>query len=92
MAKKIVLAVYDSKIGEFNSPFFMRTRGEALRGWESVCNDASTDFNKYPEDYSLMEIAEYDDLSGKFSNLTAPLNLGLAGQFKKNYEPKEISN
>lgn len=83
MAKKLVLSVFDSKIGEFNSPFFMRTRGEALRGWTDVCNDPSTDFHKFSEDYALMEIAEYDEETGKFMNLDAPLNLGLAAQYKK---------
>ena len=83
MAKLKVYAVLDSKVGAFAQPFFMRTRGEALRGWEEVANDVQTQIGKYPSDFALMELAEYDEASGVFDNLVAPLNLGLASQFKR---------
>lgn len=92
MGKLIVLSVYDSKVQAFAQPFFMRTRGEALRGWIDVCNDVSTQFYKYPEDFSLMELAEYDESTGRFDNLPAPSNLGLASTFKKPVGPVGVPN
>lgn len=83
MAKLIVCAAYDSKIQNYAQPFFMRTKGEAIRAWTEVSNDTSTNIGKYPEDFSLMELGEYDEASGSFSNHQAPINLGLASQYKK---------
>lgn len=83
MAKLSVYAVYDSKVQTFASPFQMRTRGEALRGWEEVANDPNTTVCKHPEDFALMELGEYDESTGQFTNHTVPLNLGLASQFKR---------
>lgn len=83
MPKVLVYAVYDSKVQTYAQPFQMRTRGEAIRGWEEVVNDSSTQISKWPEDYSLMELGEFDDSNGRYENLAAPLNLGLASQFKR---------
>ncbi|WNK12594.1 MAG: nonstructural protein [Microvirus sp.] len=75
--------MYDSKVQTFAQPFQMRTKGEALRGWQDVCNDPSTQISKYPEDYSLHELGEYDEETGSFINLPVPLNLGLAASYKR---------
>lgn len=83
MAKLSVFAVYDSKVQAFASPFFMRAKGEAVRAFQEAVNDPSTSLCKYPEDFSLMELGEYDESTGQFSNCTAPINLGLAAQFKR---------
>lgn len=83
MAKFYVYAVFDSKVKTFAQPFLMRTRGEALRGWSEVANDKNTSISKHAEDYSLMELGEYDDQTGTYENKQAPENLGLASQFKK---------
>jgi len=83
MSKLLVYAVYDSKVQRYAQPFQMRTKGEALRGWQEVANDPSTSISKHPEDFSLMELGEYDESVGQFINHPAPINLGLASQYKK---------
>lgn len=83
MAKLKVYAVHDTQIGAYARPFFMRTRGEALRSWQDACNDSTMDMCKYPHDYALFELAEFDEETGTFNNLMTPMNLGLANQFKK---------
>jgi len=83
MAKLLVFSLYDSKVQAFCQPFQMRTKGEALRSFEEVANDAATSVAKYPEDYTLMELGEYDESTGQFSNHIAPINLGLASTVKR---------
>jgi len=83
-----LFTVYDSKIGAFAQPFFMQSKGQALRSWMDVVNDKSTQFCKHPEDFTLFEIAEYDDSNGKFENLPAPISLGTALEVHKGY-PQE---
>lgn len=87
MAKTFVFAVYDSKVGLFASPFHMRSRGEALRGFQTVANDPSTDICKFADDFSLFELASYDDDTGVFTNNPAPVSLGLALQYKNSTPP-----
>lgn len=84
MARLKVLSVYDSKVNTFEKPFFMRNRAEGIRSWMTAVNDDKTQFYAHPSDYSLMEIGEYDEETGTFSNAEpAPVNLGLATQFKR---------
>lgn len=78
-----IYSVYDAKVDAFAQPFFMRTRGEAIRGWESVCNDSSTQMFQYPQDFALFELGEFDLTTGRFENSQVPLSLGLAVQYKK---------
>lgn len=88
MAKLIVYAVFDSKISTYAQPFFMRTKGEALRGWQEVANDPKTQISKYPGDFALMELGTYDESTGQFENHRAPVNCGLAIEYKS----QEASN
>ncbi|WNK13759.1 MAG: nonstructural protein [Microvirus sp.] len=85
MAKTKVFTVYDSKIGLYNTPFHLLSTGEALRGWAEIVNDPESKICKYPEDFTLFELGEYDQETGRFHNLNTPLSLGLAVQAK--YKP-----
>jgi len=75
--------VYDSKAEAFLVPFFMRTKGEALRAWQQAVNDEQTQFSKYPSDFTLFEIGEYDDSTGTVVMHEAKISLGSALEFKK---------
>lgn len=81
--KTKVFAVYDSKVGEYMTPFHLRTAGEALRAWHDTVNDSKTQFNKHPEDFVLFELAEFDQEKGIFLNHTAPIALSQAISEKK---------
>lgn len=71
-----VFSIYDSKIHAYAHPFQMRTTGEAVRAFIDMALDSKTTIAKHPEDYTLFELATYDDNSGKFENLHVPISLG----------------
>lgn len=73
-----IFAVYDSKVAAYMQPFFMRTTGEALRAWGTTAADTSTQFNKYPGDFSLFEIGSFNEETGEVKALPARINLGTA--------------
>lgn len=83
MAKKMLYSVYDTKVQYFRDPMFMRNRGEALRTWTEVANAEKHEISSHPSDFSLMELGEFDDQTGKIEMLPVPHSLGLAVQFKK---------
>lgn len=78
-----VFTVYDSKVGAYMQPFFMRSKGEALRAFESAVNDPQTMFCKHPQDYVLFEIGEYDELHGLLIPHSAPQSVVVAIELKK---------
>lgn len=78
-----IFCVYDSKVECYMQPFFMQTKGAALRAWESTVNDPSTQFNKHPADFTLFEIGEYDENTGRILSYDSPLSLGVAIELKR---------
>lgn len=56
--------VFDVKVGAYLSPFFMRSKPEAIRAFSDLVNDPKTQFSQHPEDYVLYCIAEFDDATG----------------------------
>jgi len=74
--KTKVFAVYDSAVGAYMKPVHFNTRGEALRTWLDLSQDDTCQFKKHPADFTLFEIAEYNEETGRFENLHTPLSLG----------------
>lgn len=70
---KKVFSIRDHKALIYNNPFFKTTHGEAERDFRTAINDPQAgNLNKYPEDYALYYLGDYDDVSGTFSSLEAP--------------------
>lgn len=70
-----IFTVYDSKVESYLQPFFMRSVGEAIRGFEDVCNTPDHMFNKHAGDYSLVHIGEYDEKTAEITSLAHPTTL-----------------
>lgn len=62
-----VFSVLDKAVGNFNSPMFLRSKGEALRSFHDACQDEKSSLFQHPEDYFLMFLGEYDDGTGTFA-------------------------
>lgn len=84
--KTKVCVIYDSKIGYYESPMFFRTRADAIRAFSDVANDTGTKFFKHGGDFTMFEVAEYDDETGSFINHEAKISYGLALDFIKPVE------
>lgn len=78
-----VFCVRDQKTEAYMQPFFMKTKGEAIRAWSDTVSDKQTQFNKHPEDFTLFEIGEYNDDNGILIPHQALVSLGNALEFKK---------
>jgi len=76
-------AVYDSKAEVHSAPFVVRTKGEAIRSFQEAANNKESHIGKYPEDYALFEIAEWNDENGVVTPHKAPIHIGGAREFLK---------
>ena len=82
-----IFSVYDSKAEVFGKPFFSGTKGLALRSFTEISNDSASEIGKYPADFTLFELGEYDDSNGSFGNIR---NVSLKDIMKKLNEQRII--
>jgi hypothetical protein len=82
-----VFSVFDSKVGAYMNPIFLRSKGEAIRVFEATVNTVDHDFYKWSADYTLFELGEFDNLKGTFKLHTAPISIGCALEFFKPRDP-----
>lgn len=78
-----IYCVYDCKVEAFGTPFFFKTKGDALRGFSEVSNDIKTQIGKYPADFTLFEMGDYDESKGKFVIYSTPTSIACAIEFVK---------
>lgn len=68
-----VFGIYDAKCEAYLPPFFMKSKGEALRALSSHVGDSSHNFSKYASDFTLFELGEFSDSDGSIKTLEKPL-------------------
>lgn len=83
MAIKKVLSVYDEKVGAFSQPFCSVNHQTALRDFQRAVEDRNLDLFHFPNDYSLFELGEFDDISGLITPTIPPLFLSRGSSFLK---------
>lgn len=69
---KKIYAVKDSATDSYGMPFFLNTRGEAMRHFADAAN-ANPDQSaiaKHPDDYTLHEIGTYDETNADIKSTT----------------------
>lgn len=59
-----LFSIYDKKAVAFGQLFPSNTSGSAERSFHEALKNPDTPYAKYPEDYVLYQIAEFDDESG----------------------------
>lgn len=78
-----VFGIYDSKAEAYLPPFFMKSKGEAIRALTSHVCDPQHNFSKYAEDFTLFELGSWNDSTSKFDLLPTPHSLGVLIEFKR---------
>lgn len=63
-----VYSVYDKAVNAFMQPFYARSAGEAIRSFTELANDGATNVSRYPLDYVLFRLGDFDDNSGLFTS------------------------
>lgn len=75
-----IFTIFDSKASAYLPPFYLPQRGMAMRTFADCINDVEHQFSKHPEDYTLMMVGTFDDLSG-IAMTTAPESIGNGLEF-----------
>jgi hypothetical protein len=61
---KKIFCIHDEKAEAFLQPFFFDTVGQAERALIDCMRDATHNFARYPSDFTLFLIGEFDESSG----------------------------
>jgi len=77
-----IFGIYDSKAEAYLAPFFMKSKGEAIRALTSHVNDSKHNFSIYSEDFTLFELGSWDDSNAVFTLHNTPYSLGVLIEFK----------
>lgn len=63
---KSIFSVKDIKLGVYNLPFYHDSRIQAIRQLKmALMVDSNLMLNRFPTDYELYEIGEWDDVTGQ---------------------------
>lgn len=82
MALLKVFAVFDSKLAAHFHPFYAVHAAIAKRSFHAIANDPSSQICQHPADFTLLELAEWNDETGEFNNYPKPINHGTAAIYK----------
>ena len=73
--KQEMYAIHDNKASFFMTPWPCRNVGIARREFASVCANKDTSMGKFPADYTLYHVGEYDDNTAIVKSLTPPVRI-----------------
>lgn len=81
--KHTVCAIWDSKANAYMQPFFTVNRQTAMRAVSHAQEDSGSMLSRFPEDYTLFVLGEFDDQRGQFEQLEKAENLGRLTIFRR---------
>jgi len=73
-----VFAVYDNATAIYSHAHHLVSIPAALRAFEAALEDPKSEIRRFAKDYSLFHLGSYDDSTGVFTNLPAPVRLASA--------------
>lgn len=79
--KQQAFSVLDCKTGYFNVPYFSPTILSGRRSFQEVCRDANSLVAKYPDDFQLWHVGEFDDVDGHLTSFDPPGMLCTAREY-----------
>lgn len=80
---------FDSAAQAFTQPFCMHNDGLAIRAFQdNVNSDDKNNMSLHPEQFTLFQIAEWDDKSAKLETLKAPKSIAIGVELVNDDKPK----
>lgn len=64
MSTKGLYSIYDLKTLAYSPPFMAHANGDAIRSFQELINDKQSMPSKYPADFYLVKLGEFDERTG----------------------------
>lgn len=75
-----IFSVFDVKSDLYGVPFFMPSRGQAIRAFSDLAVDPQAVVSRYPDDFQLRVIGSFNDATGEVVS-DRYVSLGFARDF-----------
>jgi len=85
-----MFSIKDMKGQMFLKPTFAMSVADALRNFEVLSNEGESMISKFPADFRLFHLADFDINSGDLTILERPADLGAALDFKRSVPQTEL--
>lgn len=85
----IITAVKDLKSDIFLQPQFQRSVADAMRNWEIIANEGDHLVSRFPDDYVLYKLGNFNAETGEVTVSERPENLASAAELKKRPTSKD---
>lgn len=90
--KSQMFAVRDNKLEAYGQPFLAKNQSHAVRLiGELVNKDLENNFHKYPQDFTLFAIGEYDDSTGLCQSEDTPKAVMGLWEMKQEAQPSDVA-
>lgn len=76
-----IFTVHDNKAEAYLPPVYYKTKGEALRAFETTCKNKESQFHQYPSDFTMYELGEFNEQTGDITQNEKPLPLANASEY-----------
>lgn len=86
-----IYSIYDEKAEAYNTPQYLRHKGEAIRMLQTTLDNKETMISKYPKDYSLYCLGTFDDNKGEIEGIAVPVLIVRATELLIAEEEKPMS-
>lgn len=86
-----VFSVFDSAVGAYIVPFYLKSKGEALRVFTDLVNDKSHGFSRHPEDFTLFHLGSWNDSDASYQPFLTPVSLGKAIEYISDSNVAQVS-
>ena len=78
--KLLACSVFDAAIGSYGRPFFVQTKGVAVRSFMDEVGrpsdpSAPNTLSAHPDDFALFAVGFFDEETGQFESLPVPERL-----------------
>lgn len=73
--RMLMFSIYDSKTGLYQVPFVAHNKAHAMRTVTDFLHSDKSPISRFPTDYELYEIAQFDDCTGIITSLSAPVHV-----------------
>ena len=90
-SNQLIFTVYDTKAETYMPPFFVPSKGLAIRAFEDCINSQDHHFGKHPADYTLFSLGHFDTDHGEFI-LTDRISIGNGVEFINPLKPDTPQN
>jgi len=84
-----LIAVKDMKSQLFLKPHFENSLADATRSFEVMANESENMLSKFPHDFRLMHIADFDIETGILSPMDLATDLGSVADYQRKTSTQE---